>query len=480
MEQKGRRFSDEHEVIEFPSSEIDKKEQKRIKREQKLKEKNSKKLEKLLKKQSKGKRVRSERLSDPVIEEDTSPNIAEDESPEPGRASSQRSSSGGSSGKGRFKKLTKKQIIAACVIVILLFGIVFFAANPERFSFKAISDFVNYSILNHDSDQSFPLDIQGENISAGNFIRKGQDICFSSDTRTVLLNSYGRTVFDIPHAYINPILRSSPKKSLVYNLGSTGYQVIYDNKVEYTSDAADNILVGDIIDNGTYAIVTQSSGYLSKLYVYDSENEQIFAYSFADYYVTSVSLNPSGNRAVVSGLSALDGVNVSSLYLLDFTKDTPVYLSEIENNIIYDVRYLNDKNVCAVGGYACYSFNTSNGEVEEYSYDGKALTAYDINTDTDTYSVSLSNSGDGRNCEIVSFNSAGKADKSFEVEEKIINISSYKGRIALLTNNEVMLYSKDGKAYNKKELRSDPHSVAMYTGSKVYVLCTGYIDTISL
>lgn len=462
MEEKGRRFADEHEIIEFPSPKKSKKELKQLEREQKQKEKNAKKLEKMLKKQRKDKKA-------PQSEQQTaeeSETLDYEEVPV--------------SRLKKKSKISKKHIIAAVLIVVILAGVVFFIANPEKMSLESISNFVKYGVLKNESDQHFPLDIQGESVSAGNFVRKGQDICFSSDTRTTLLNSYGKTVFSAPHAFISPILCSSPKKTLVYNLGNTGYQIISENKVEFSADTQDKILVADIASNGVYALVTQSSGYLSKLFVYNEDNEQIFAYSFADYYITSVSLNSKGDRAVLSGVSALNGVNIASLYLLDFTKDTPVYFSEYENNIIYDVCYLNDNRACAVGRSSAYSFNTGNGNVEVFDYEGKALTAYDINADTDTFALSLSNSGDGRNCEIITLNSDAKRDKSFSVEEKIIDLSVYKGRVALLSNDEVMLYSKDGKAYNRKTLRSDPHAVALYTGTDAYVLCTGYIDTVSL
>ena len=462
MDKKGRRFSDEKEIIDFPSSEEQQSETAETnpsKYDKKLREKNSKKLEKQLKKQRKAEK-RAQHNGDTPEEELEDPREAER--------------------KKKKRSITKKRVIIAVIIAVVLFAVVFFAANPEKFSLKSISNFFNYGVFNRDSEEKFPLDIQGESITTGNFIRKGQNICFASDTHTKELNNYGKTVFSAQHAFINPVLCVSSKKELVYNLGGTGFQILSDKQVEYTSEAPDNILVADINDNGVYALVTQSSGYLSKLYVYDEENNQIYAYSFADYYVTSVSLNSSGKQAVISGVSALDGVNISSLYVLDFTKDTPVYMSEFENNLIYDVSYLGDKYACAIGRSASYCINTGNGDVVNYEYEGKALTAYDINTETNTYTVSISNSGDGRNCEIVSFSSNGNKDKSFNVDDKVIDMSVYKGRIALLTNDEVMLYSKDGKQYNKKTLRSDPHAVALYTGSVAYVLCTGYIDSVSL
>ena len=467
MENKGRRFADEREdtraVEKHAQSDPagDKRDKKALQKEQRLKEKNAKKLDKLMKKQQK----REKHSKRDVLTYEELP-IEERES---------------DIEKSTPKiKISKKRIIAAVLIILLLFVVVFYIANPERMSFYNIKNFFNYSVMNRDSDQKFPIDVSGESISPGNFVGSGLDIVYSSETKTQILNNYGRSVFTAPHAFITPVLVCGGKNEIIYNLGGTGYQVIDKESNVSSFDAKDDILLADITESGVYAIVTESGGYLSKLYVYDQTGEQIYAYSFADYYVTAVSLSNTGKQAVVAGISALDGVDIAALYVLDFTKDSPLYFSEFEDNIIYDVQYINDHSAAAVGRAASYAINTSNGNVETNAYEGRVLTAYDINTDTDTYTLSLSNSGDGRNCDIISFNSSGKKDRSFSVDDKIIDLSTHKGRVALLTNDDVMLYSKDGKHYSTKSLRSDPHTVVLYTGSDAYVLCTGYIDTISL
>ena len=430
-----------------------------LKKEQRLKEKNAKKLEKLMKKQH----SKKPELTEADEEE------PDEEEGEPRRARRKKSS-----------RFTKKHIILAVLILVVLFVVMLFAFGGDRFSMHNISNFINYGIFNRNSEEKFPLDIKGENVSAGSFVRKGQDVCYCSDTRTQLLNNYGRSVYSVQHAFIRPAMASSNEKTLVYNLGGTAYQIIGKDGKFQAFEAEDNIICAAINNKGVYALVTQNGGYLSKLYVYDDEQNQIYAYSFADYYVTSVDLSDSGKQAVVSGISALDGVSIASVYVLDFTKDSPRYFSEYQGDLIYEVRYLSGDRACAIGSTAAYSVNTSNGSVETYAYEGRALTAYDINTDTSTYTLALSSSGDGRNCDIVSFNSSGKAEKSFNIDERIIGLSTYKGRVMLLSSDSVMLYSKDGTHYNDKALSSDPHAVVMYTASDAYVLCTGYIDTVTL
>ena len=479
MEKEGRRFSDTKELpekdVENPSGEAEvieedeakpKKKKNKKTKDQRLKEKNTKKLEKLMKKKNKEKPVSEEAEAEPEPEE-----VREEAAPLSDRELER---------KKKQSSIKRKRIITASILLVVLFVVVFFATNTDKLSCHNISNFISYGLLNRDSDQRFPINIHGQSITAGNFARKGQDLCYTSDTKTVLLNNYGKAEYSVQHAFINPVLTVSENKVLVYNLGGKGFQIIEKEGQVYSSEADDNIFCAAMNKNGVYALVTQTRGYLSKLTVYDKENNQIFAYSFADYYVTSVTLNENGKQAVAAGVSAADGVASAAIYVLDFTKDKPLYFSEFEGDIIYEVRYLNDRCAAAVGGAASYTVNTSGGNIEEFKYEGRTLTAYDINTDTDTYTVSVSGSGDGRNCEILSFNSSGKLDKSFSTEDKVIALSTYKGRVTLLTNESVKLYGKDGNHYQDKALTSDPHAVVMFTSSDAYVMCTGFIDTVSL
>ena len=428
-------------------------------KDERLKEKNSKKLEKLMQK----KRKRENKSDRKVLTYEDMP-LAEREEKQ----------------KEHKVRLNKKRIVLASVILLVLVFAVFLFTNSDRLSMHNIVNFIKYGVFNSDSDQRFPVEIQGETITPGNFIRMGQDLCFASETKLQTLNNYGKKMLTTQHGFTTPVLVCSDKYSLVYNLGGTGFQINSLDEHIYTGDADNNIFVADIIDNGAYALVTQSDGYLSKLYVYNHDNEQIYAYSFADYYVTSVSLKSNGKMAVVSGLSALNGSEISSLYVLDFTKDSPVQFVELEDTIIYDVQYLNDTYAAAIGNNSVYSLHTGNGSVERADYDGKTLTAYTVNTDTNTYSVSLSRSGDGRNCEICSFSYDGSFSRSFSTDLRVISISTYKNRVALLTTDSVYLDSKGGDLVSKVDAGIDPRNVVLYTSADAYVLDTSEIRSISM
>lgn len=458
MDKKGRRFAEEKtEQTKVVHLGEEKQATTEHADDDRLREKNDKKLDKLMKKQ----RKREARSHREVLTFEDMP-LAGDEDKHPDAARS-----------------NTKRVAIAVVIVAVVFVLVFLFANSDRFSIHNISNFIQYGVLNRNSEQSFPVSVQGENITPGNFLRVGQDLTFASDTKLQTVNNYGKTLSSEQHGFSNPIVVASDSYVLVYNLGGSGYLLKEQGSDAYTAASDDNILTADICSNGTYALVTQSDGYLSKLQVFDNEHNRIFAYSFADYYITSVSLNSSGRYAVLSGVSALNGEGISSLYVLDFTKDTPLYFKEFEGGVIYRVMYLNDSHACAVGNTASYVINTRSGEVQVSSYEGRQLTAFDINTDTDTYTLALSRSGDGRNCEICSYNSGGALSKSFSVEDKIVDLSTYKNRVAVLTDEKVFLYNKDGYLNAEQSAGLDPHAIVLYTTADAYILSTSEINTLS-
>lgn len=441
---------------EKSSSKKSEKDQKKLER---LKEKNDKKLEKLMKKQQK----RAEKSDRQVLSYEDMPLEERENAVEK-----------------KPRKKNKKRLIAVLLILAVVFGAVFVFASSDKLSWHNIKNYVKYGILNQKSDEHFPISIHGEKVEIGNFSPMGQDICYVSDTKMQIINNYGKSEYLAQHGFSSPALVTCDQYAMVYSLGGNGYQINNYEKILFSGTTDERIVTADVINNGTYALVTTSNGYLSKLIVYNRNNEKCFGYSFADYYVTSVSIAPNGKSAVVTGLLAQNGAEISSVYVLDFTKNKPVYLEEVTDNIFYDVQYVNDTYACAVGNNAVCGINTKSGEIVTTDYEGRHLTCYSINSDTDSFSVSLSRSGDGRNCEILSFKADGNLTDSFATDYSVLYLSSYKNRLALMTPDVIYLYNKNGGEVSKKEVTNEPRAVVLYTTSDAYVLDTNEISSLTI
>ena len=379
-------------------------------------------------------------------------------------------------------KTNKKSLTKAAIIVGILVLVVFVYSNSDVLSFNNLKNWVQYGIFNVDSNQQFPCSTDGAVIKNGNFTRIDNNLVYVSDTQFVTMNNWGREIYKTQQTYTNPVLMTAADSdlTLVYNLGGKEFSINNLESTIYKGEAEDNILVADICEDGTYALVTQKYGYMSKLYVYSSENKLIYAYSFADYYITSVALDSSGDSAVLSGLSAHNGKQISAIYQLDFSEEKPQFFKEFNNNAIYYVDHLTDKYCCIIGDKATYTLNLSSETFNTFEYGGKTLTAFTINTDTNTYSLSLSRSGDGHMCDIVSFSTSGNHSGTVSTDSKITAISSYKDRVAALSGDIISLYSKSGSLISQVDAGLDPHSVVMYSKSDAYVLGVSEIRRIDL
>lgn len=392
------------------------------------------------------------------------------------------------SGSNRFQKAihsaktNKKFIKRAVIILVVLVVAVLFFANRDQITFTNLKNWVQYGIFNMRSDEQFPRSTDGDVINDGNFTRIGNNLVYVSDTKFVTMNNWGRTIYTTKQNYSRPVLVTAADSdlSIIYNLSSTEFAINTLDSTVYKGNAPGNLIVADISESGTYALVTQKDGYLCKLYVYSEDNEQIYAYSFADYYITSVSLDSSGDTAVVSGFSAHNGSQISAVYYLDFEEQQPVLFKEYNENAIYYVDHLTDRYCCIIGQNATYTLDTKNNEFTTIEYSGKILTAFTVNTDTNTFALSLSRSGDGYMCDILSFSSSGNLSSTITTELNISSISTYKNRIAVLSEDMLYLYNKDGDLISQYDAGLDPHTIVLYSKSDAYVLGVSEVRRLDL
>lgn len=343
-----------------------------------------------------------------------------------------------------------KRILIGVGIAIVAGLIVFAFSNRDKLTWENISTWWTYDVLGN-AGNGFPVNIVGSEVTASNLSVTQGRVAYASDTSFVTLNSTGSEVANIQLRYSTPVMKSSGNKYLTYGLGSTGFQIqSFDEKL-YTGEESENILTGDIASNGVYCLVTEGNGYLSSLYVYNKNNNRIFKYSFSEYYITSVALNSDGSGGVACGITSEGGAVSSAVYLLDFSKEEPKSVYTISGDSVIDCEYLGDSRVALIGQSASYIIKYGDENYITNSYEDRTLANYCFNTDTQTYTVALSRSGDGRSCALLQYNNNGDNKCSVDTEYSAESVSSYKGVIGILDDNIVYVYSMDGTqryAYN--------------------------------
>ncbi|MBR1730993.1 MAG: hypothetical protein IJ725_00975 [Ruminococcus sp.] len=367
-------------------------------------------------------------------------------------------------------KTAVKRILIVVGILLVLGLVVFAIANRENLTPEKISNWFRYDVLGS-HDTGYPVKVVGTTVNEGNFYGDN-GVTYISDTAYESVSPTGNELCYTRHSFSKPMLNCDGDNVIVYNLGGNGYAIGTKKALNRfkTTKEENYIITADINSEGYYCVVTQADGYLSKLFVYNKDNEQVYAYSFAQYYINAVSLNNNGTGCVACGVSGDSGSLSGIAYILDFTREEPTATFSLDENFVYDVKYLSSSKACLVCSNSSFMLDIGGGSLNQVDYGNMELTAYDIDADTDTLTLSLSRSGDGRLCSIEYIDSSGKVINVNDTKHSIESISVYKNHIGILDSGECYIYDTDGKKLGKAEAGNGAVAIRLEDVDKAYVL----------
>lgn len=370
----------------------------------------------------------------------------------------------------------KKIIIGVCIA--LATGLIVFAfANRDKLTWDNISTWWTYDVLGN-AGNGYPVNIVGTEVKSGNFTVNQGHVAYASDTSFITLNSTGSEVANVQLRYSKPVMKSSDNRYLTYGLGDTGYQIQSFDSNLYTGEAEGVVYTGDISSNGVYCLVTEGNGFLTTLYVFNKDNNRIYKYSFSEYYINSVALNSDGSGCVACGITSNSGAMQTGVYVLDFQKEEPVAKYEINDDSIIDCKYLNNNRVALVGESASYIIKIGDENYVTASYEDKPIVNYCFNPETNSYTIALSKSGDGRSCVLISYNDSGEETRKIDTEYGTESISMYKGVIAVLDGNTAYAYNNSGQLIYSCDTGTGSKRLILNSDSTAYVLSINQVRLI--
>ncbi len=357
------------------------------------------------------------------------------------------------------------------VFLILFLSVVAVLAfmNIDKLTPDNIAHWFQYDLLGKTDGEGYPITFTGASLNTQNFDLISNVPVYCSDTTIAVLNPNAGKYQENQHSYASPALSVNGGYAIVYNIDATGFTVLKRDSVVYSGSADDKIYAGDIADNGVYALLTRSDDYLSKLTVYRTDNLEKYEYSFADYYVNTVSLNHDGSRAVLSGVSARNGGLISVIYILDFTQDTYMQKYEADDTYIYEVSFLNNGNAVAVGDKTAFFINVESGQKKDFSFKSRTLTNYTLKRDFGML-LSLSVNPDGRECNIITVSNSGEIAENIHTGEKILSMDINNGRAAVLEHGKLVVFAADGKEETSVEVSFDARKLRYTDHRTFYVL----------
>lgn len=370
-----------------------------------------------------------------------------------------------------------KRFLRMFLILFLAVVAVLAVLNIEKLTPDNIAHWFQYDLLGKTEGNGYPTGFAGGAVSDGNFSTISGVPVYVSDTSIGVLNPNAGIYHEDQHSYAHPMLSVNGAYAIVANVDGTGFTVMKRDNIVHTGSTKKRIFAGDVADNGVYALLTKGEDYLSALTVYRADNRVKYRYSFADYYMNTVTLNRDGTRAVLTGVSGRGGGLISVIYVLDFKQDNYLQRYEVDDTYIYSACYMDNGNAFCVGNDKAFFININDGSKTDIGYDGRTLTDFALRR-SDGMLLSLSQNPDGRECDLLGYNRYGDRCCDFSTGMQVISLDIWGDRYSVLTPEKIVVYDGNGHAEASADADTDARRIVSCDYHTFYVLGKSRISRI--
>lgn len=206
-----------------------------------------------------------------------------------------------------------------------------------------------------------PLDIGMATYSGGNYN---------------FLSAYSTGNFTQQLGFGSAAMADGDDRVLIYDRGGKGFAMVNSYSVLHRDTLDSPIVSASVNPEGTYAIVTNQTGYRSALTVWDKKNRQIFQWKTAQHYLLLSSVSPGSKRAAVLSLGQAEGRPDYTVKVFDMKSGEAAFELPLGEDRVYSMKHYGERLVlvCA-GGLRFYS--SSGSLVCSVDFSKKPLLAWD-------------------------------------------------------------------------------------------------------
>jgi len=357
----------------------------------------------------------------------------------------------------------KKRLIAfmVCFALIITF-LILIVATPT-----GLPEYLNNLFASITGGQGYPAHPEGGKIL---YTNTSNDVVFSlTDTNFIGTNKNGCEILSIQHGYENPSAVVSDARSLVYNYKNKKYLVTNYNSKVLSGELDNEILLGTICRNGNFALVTKSTGYESRVDVFNKKGKVIYSWFSANAPVSNLALSDNGKRLATVTVSASSGYIKSSVSILKFDSATPLFKYELDGVVLKLETYSN--GFVAILSNKVVYYDWKKGEVNSKDISNNQLFFYKINEKNQ--SVLVCQKGIITNSYTITVSKKHEEKFSIDYNGVITDIDVHNNLIYILSNKKVSVINSKNEVVESYELDNLSHSLNVSKNGKIYT----YNDT---
>lgn len=267
------------------------------------------------------------------------------------------------------------------------------------------------------------------------FAPAGNGLAVASSSSVQLLDAKGETVFKQVVSFESPAVFASAETALFCDLAGTGCIVAGMDGSSRTLSGEREILTADMNGAGSFALVTAEPGYKGLVSVYNSACEKQYEWWSGTGYVLHAAVSPDNRNLAVLSVEK-EGTVVHFFALNSETEQARV---SFPDRLLYDLQYMDNGSLCAVGETGLVFLNPDGTTRGEYPLEGQYLLDYAVGSDLVAVFYSSYRSGAGGT--LVTLDRNGGLLGSTALTRDVVSLSASAKQLLVMTGGGLTLYN---------------------------------------
>lgn len=363
-----------------------------------------------------------------------------------------------------------RRIAALVGIVVLVLAVVGVIIFRDSLNLDSLRRWVKYMNVSEQSEYgSFAFDAHSSNCYAE--FDGGLAVASVGGLNTYDASGGERHV--LQQQLTLPQLQVKGKLALAYDAGGKNLLLLHKSSGEVLRLEENRpILDADLSESGQLCISSSASGYKSVLSVYGKNQKLIYRWLSSTAYLPLCAMSPSGKELAAVSLGQEEGVFESSVCIFRTDSDEQLGTFPLESQLIYDLYYVDDQTLCAVGENSAQLITTAGESLGSYSYTDRYLK--DFHQGGNGFlTLSLNMYRAGSRYSLVTLDYRGNVLGEEYIGQEILDLSACGRYIAVLTPQSLTIYTSSLEVYHETPETGSATNVVMRADGSVLLLGSG-------
>lgn len=367
--------------------------------------------------------------------------------------------------KGILKKIA--MMAAVVVLVLAVLALIVFRDSLNLDSLRRLVKYMNVS--DSGTYGSFTFDSHSNNRYAS--FQGGLAVASVGGLNTYDEN--GEEEHVLQQQISLPQLQVQGNLAMAYDVGGKSLLVLHSRSGEVLNlQTSRPILDADLSSGGQLCLSSSATGYKSVLSVYSDEQKLIYRWLSSTAYLPLCAMSPNGKQVAAIALGQEDGTFQSSIYVFSVDSEDIQQVIPLDNQLIYDLYFVNEQTLCALGESSVCYVRTNGEPIGEYSYSNQYLKNFD-NGGSGFLTLSVNMYKAGNRYSVITVDEKGQELAQLYLGQEILDLSACGKYIAVLTPQRLTIYNRSLEVYAQTAETGSATAVVMREDGSALLLGGG-------